>query len=121
MRHRIYGSSGLTSCRGGERGEPDSLAFLVRCWGPDPHKCSNVFGSAMKACFQRAGAIMYATNTSVCQTRCSGEAGTGGRRGTLTRCQMASWPLQASARLMPFSAIQSSSRSQRAQSHHTKE
>lgn len=79
-----------------ERGEPDSLAFLVRCWRAGPSKCSSVFAVGRQ-----------------------GHGGGGG--GARTRCQMASWPLQASARLMPFSAIQSSSRSQRAQSHHTKE
>lgn len=26
-----------------ERGEPDSLAFLVRCWRAGPSKCSSVF------------------------------------------------------------------------------
>lgn len=49
---------------GWERGEPNSLAFLVGCWGPAPRKCSSVFSSAMEACFQRAGAIMHTTNTS---------------------------------------------------------
>lgn len=41
--------------------------------------------------------------------------------GYSTRCQVASCPTKASARLMPLSAIQSISRSQRAQSHHAKE
>ena len=36
----------------------------------------------------------------------------------VTFIQTASWPVNASGRLMPFSAIQSISLSQRAQSHH---
>jgi len=39
----------------------------------------------------------------------------------LTRCHIASWAVKASGRLTPFIAIQSISRSQRVQFHHTKE
>lgn len=42
-------------------------------------------------------------------------------RFPLTSCHRASWPVKASGRLIPFSAIQSISLSHLVQSHHTEE
>lgn len=48
----------------GREGRPRYKVFTVGCWGPALRKCSYMFVSAVETCFQRAGVIVHATNTS---------------------------------------------------------
>lgn len=105
----------MTGCGCWERGELWFLGVYIRMLGSSP-RGAPLSVSAMEACFWRAETLIFCVPDTMLMR------GTWGHMGwARTRCQMASWPLQASARLMPFSAIQSISCSQRAQSHHTKE